>query len=93
MVDDELDEPDLVGRERGVGEVAVEGLGGGLPVEADQGADEEAEAVGLLAGAGDVGLGAGAGLDEHLLQGAEVVGGELLVAAQPLQGEVVLVVA
>ena len=34
---------------------------------------------------------AGAAVDEHLLQRRQVVGGERLVAAQPLQGDVVLV--
>jgi hypothetical protein len=55
-----LEEPELVGGERGVEQVAVEGLGRGLAVQPYKGADEESKVVRLLASARDVGLGAGA---------------------------------
>ena len=93
MLHDELDESELVSGERPVGQVTVEGFGRGFAVQPDEGADEESEAVRLLAGPGDLGLGAGAGLGQHGLKCGEVVGGELVVAAQPLKRQVVLVVA
>ena len=45
VFDDELDEPQLVRGERRIGQVAVERRGRCLPVQPDQGADEQPEAV------------------------------------------------
>ncbi len=69
VLDDHLNEPELVGRKRRVAQVQVERSGRRLTVEPDEGADEQPEAVRLLAGAGDIGLGASTGFGEHSFQG------------------------
>ena len=54
MLDDQVDEIDLVRGQGAAGEKAGEGGSGGGAVEADQGADEEAQALGVGFGAVDL---------------------------------------
>lgn len=87
-VDDDLDIG--VGEEavRPGGGVALECLDGGGSVEADEVADEDAEAAGVLGRPCDIDV-LTSGCDKHLLRLDKVVGSELLVASQALKGEVV----
>ena len=58
-----------------------EGSFGGGSVEADEGADEQAEAAGALGGSGEGGGVADAGGDEHSLELVHVGGGDRLAAS------------
>jgi hypothetical protein len=60
-----------------------------VPIESDEGTDEGTEPADLLRRLGDLDRPA-AGRHQHLLQRDEIIPRELLVAAEPLQGDVVL---
>lgn len=69
----------------------VEGLGGGLSVQADQRPDEQPQALGLFLGTLDIVGAARAAGHQELLQVGEVGSGELEVALQASEGGVVVV--
>ena len=85
FVDDQVDEPDLLGGEFGAVKIGPERFEGCLAVEADQRADEQSKAVGFLFGLVDRGGVTGAAVDEHLFESLEVIRRECFVAAHSLQ--------
>jgi hypothetical protein len=86
----QLDELDLVRRRGRSLQELTERLHRSLAIQADQRADEQTQALALLLGLIDQGLGA-TGLDQHPFQFDQIGGSQGLVAPQALQRQVRLV--
>ena len=89
VVDDHVQELQLIGAERPIGDELAEGPLGRLPIKPDQGANEPAEPAGLLQPRHS--LRVDAGFDEDPLQLRQVRRRERLVALELDDREVVLV--
>lgn len=68
-----------------------ERLGSGAQIEADQATNEEPQSSGLPGSELDI-VRSSAGPEQHSFKGRHVVRRQLLVATQPLEGHVILVV-
>src|ERR1035437_620490 len=70
-----------------------ESLGRSGKVETDERSDEQAKALCFLSRLGDLVRTTCSAVDQHLLERAQVLWGELLVATQLLKGDIALVLA
>jgi hypothetical protein len=90
LIDDLVDETDLGGRVGAFSQELGKQLLGGVAIEADEGANEQAEAIAFLCGPLDRLLCADSMGEQKALKFVEIPRCERLVAAQALHGEVIV---